>query len=135
MSQKLQTALYLLKRTSTIFLHVDSRTPGLALPARLIGRPQVVLQVGRDLPVPIPDLQISSLGVSATLSFHGEPHLCVIPWDAVKAMCDETGQGRIFDQAWFDEVAPLLAVEGAAGERSAVPPPHPSERPYLRRVK
>jgi stringent starvation protein B len=128
-TSKLQTALCLLQRTPTIYLHIDARATDLALPAHLIGKPQVLLQIGRNMPVPIPDLQITENGVSATLSFKGKPFRCAVPWGAVKALVGDDGKGAVFDTAWAKEVtAGVGAIAPAA-------PAHPSERPYLRRVK
>jgi hypothetical protein len=132
MKSKLQIAQYLLGRCATIFLHVDTRAGvGICagLPASKLGRPQVILQVGPDMPIPIPDLCIDAHGFRGTLSFNGHPHLCVVSWDAVKAIVGDDGKGAIFDEAWAREVT------AGVGTIAPAVPAHPSERSYLRRVK
>lgn len=102
---KLRAARELLQISSTIFVHVDSRTGGLLdLPLPLMQRPQIVLQVGPDMTVPIPDLSFDGNGMRATLSFGRQMHTCVVPWRAVKAIVTEVGTGAVFDEEWRQEV-------------------------------
>ena len=42
-----------------------------------------ILSYGLDMPVPIPDLEITDVGISATLSFDRAPHKTFVPWEAV----------------------------------------------------
>jgi hypothetical protein len=44
-----------------------------------------VLSYGLDMPVPIPDLEVTDSGISATLSFSREPFKTFVPWEAVLA--------------------------------------------------
>ncbi len=92
-----KTALkYLLKHGSP-FVHFDGRTEGCKMPPRLIGNPQVVLQFGYNMAVPIPDMKVDNLGVSGTLSFRGVPFFCFVPWNAIFAVVGEDGKGAVFD--------------------------------------
>lgn len=130
---KLQVVNHLLGRTPSVFLHCDGRVVGLQLPAHLLGTPLVVLQIGHDMPVPIPDLKLDDRGVTATLHFRGGFFPCVIPWDAVKVACGSDGRGVVFDYPWFHEASAAIEAVGLTGNPDV--PRHPSERPWLRRVK
>lgn len=92
---KREVAEALLERGS-VFLHLDPRHEGVSIPAWLRKQPQVVLQVGLGMAIPIPDLEVDDEGVRATLSFNRSPYWCVIPWDAVFALVGDDGRGRVF---------------------------------------
>jgi len=49
----------------------------------------IVLDLGLNMPVPIPDLAITNTGISATLSFNRRPYHCFIPWEAVFCVVGE----------------------------------------------
>jgi hypothetical protein len=85
---------------SPIYVHLDSRREDVVVPEEHKGKNQLVLQIGYDLPNPIPDLEISGDGFSGTLSFHHEPFLCRVPWSAVYGLVDEHGKGGI----WYTSV-------------------------------
>jgi stringent starvation protein B len=118
-----------------------------------------VLQVGLDMPVPIPDLRVDEEGVFGTLSFKGVPFGCTVPWSAVFALVGDDGKGMIWSAEMPHEVAGELERDARPeGERaslvyldsfrtadrrpSSMPPRKKSERPpapsrpaYLRVVK
>lgn len=139
MTSKVRTAHQLLARSPNVWLHCDTRvSDGLIVPNKIRHKAHVVLQVGLNMPVPIPDLTFDDDGFSGTLSFRGKPFRCVVPWAAIKAMVCEDDKGVIFDQSWFDEMSGSIADKGLTGAPVPTPEPravHPSERPYLRRVK
>ena len=60
---------------------VDTSTPGVEVPKHL-GK-MVELYLGHDMDPPIPDLWHDDEGVTATLTFNGEPSFCKFPWAAV----------------------------------------------------
>lgn len=130
------------------------------MPARLRTQAQVVLQVGLDMPVPIPDLRVDEEGIFGTLSFRGIPFTCFVPWGAIFALVGEDAKGMVWSKEMPNEVASALVREsrresGAKAElvhldqfreresrRSMVAPKRRSERPatwdrpsYLRVVK
>jgi hypothetical protein len=76
--------------------------PGLIVPdaVRIDG---VVLEYGDNLAKPIPDLEASDDGVSATLPFHGKAEKTFVPWPAVVKMTQEGG----FVSLWPIEVEKL----------------------------
>lgn len=113
---KLDVARCLLARGS-VFVHLDSRLPGVVVPEEHLGKRHLVLQLGRSLPIPIPDLWVSGAGVTGTLSFGGAPFECRIGWRAVYAMCGEDSRGFV----WPESVPGGLRVE-LEGELERLPP-------------
>jgi stringent starvation protein B len=55
-----------------------------------------VLQYGRNMPIPIADLEVTDAGVSATLSFSRIPHRTYVPWSAVYAVTCTNGSGVLY---------------------------------------
>jgi len=91
----------------TVFVHLDPRRERVAIPEWLRTQPQVVLQIGLDMPVPIPDLRVDDTGVLATLSFQRTPFTCSVPWEAVFALVGDDGKGMV----WPDDLPPEIAAE------------------------
>jgi stringent starvation protein B len=104
-----------LLRSSWAYLHVDGRADGVELPEWL-REPAVKLQIGYDMPLPIPDLAIDDEGVRATLSFQRTPHLCRIPWRAIFAISDLDGRGAMFPDDVPPEVSARATVEEPPAE-------------------
>lgn len=156
---KRDVARALLLRGS-VFVHLDPRRLGVLVPARLRDQAQVVLQVGLDMPVPIPDLRVDEEGIFGTLSFKGIPFTCFVPWSAVFALVGDDARGMVWSKEMPDEIASALVRESrlrtekpvglvrldefrrSESRRSMVVPKRRSERPlswdrpaYLRVVK
>jgi len=156
---KKDVARALLLRGS-VFVHLDPRRSGVLVPARLRHQAQVVLQVGLDMPVPIPDLRVDEEGIFGTLSFKGIPFSCFVPWASVFALVGEDAKGMVWSREMPEEIASALVRESkrdgepradlvrlddyrnAEARRSMVAPKRRSERPlswdrpaYLRVVK
>lgn len=91
----------------TVFVHLDPRSDTVAVPPWLKRQPQLVLQVGLDMPVPIPDLRVDDSGVLGTLSFNRTSFTCVVPWDAVFAVVGDDGRGMV----WPASMPPEIAAE------------------------
>ena len=119
-------------------MHLDPRRDGVAVPTWLAKKPQLVLQLGLNFPVPIHDLEIDEAGVRCTLSFNRAPFYCVLPWSAVYALVAEDGQVTVWPSEIPSELVPQAepAVRRDAprdkGEKqnkrpriSVVPPPPP----------
>ena len=90
-----------------MYLHLDPRRFGVVVPRWLRTRPQLVLQVGLDMPVPIPDLKVDDQGISGTLSFNRSPFHISVPWDAVYALVSEDGPMMV----WPDSLPAELRAE------------------------
>jgi hypothetical protein len=128
---KKEVALALLERSS-VYVHLDPRRDAVVVPAWLKKQPQLVLQVGLNMPVPIPDLKLDDDGMSCTLSFNRAPFYCVVPWSSVFAMVGDDGRGVV----WPDDVpaevarqAQVRAVDGGAQKEAARPAPVLSAAP------
>lgn len=96
---KKEVALALLERSS-VHVHLDPRVTSVIVPPWFKSQPQLVLQIGLNMPVPIPDLHLDEDGMSCTLSFNRSPFHCVVPWASVFAMVGEDGRGMV----WPDDV-------------------------------
>lgn len=128
---KLDVARALLLRGS-MFIHLDPRKPGVLVPSRLRSQAQVVLQVGVDMPVPIPDLRVDAEGIFGTLSFRGIGFTCFVPWAAVFALVGEDAKGMVYGEDMPEEIAKQLegearkpkleTVRGGATTFTASPP-------------
>ncbi|MDD9944221.1 MAG: ClpXP protease specificity-enhancing factor SspB [Myxococcales bacterium] len=120
----------------TVFVHLDPRTPDVAVPNWLKSQPQLVLQVGLDMPIPIPDLRVDDRGVYGTLSFNRSPFTCIVPWDAVFAVVGDDGRGMVWPESMPPEIAAEVEREGQRrGAIKTVPPLRPkAERRSLEEV-
>ncbi|MEY4547826.1 MAG: hypothetical protein RL685_4021 [Pseudomonadota bacterium] len=122
---KKAVALDLLERTS-LFVHLDPRRPGVIVPLAFAKQPQLVLQVGLNMAISIPDLEVGETGISCTLSFNRRPHFCRLPWSAIYALIGQEGGGMV----WPEDVPP----EVVAQQRSAAKKEAPARKPTLRAI-
>ena len=109
---KKDVALALLQGPS-LFIHLDPRKPEVIVPLHFKKQAQLVLQVGLNMAVPIPDLNVDDEGVSCTLSFNRSPFWCRLPWTAIYALVGDDRRGMI----WPDEVP--AEVESAQSKPAA----------------
>jgi stringent starvation protein B len=117
---KKEVALALLERSNDrgIYVHLDPRRAGVTVPPWFKKQPQLVLQIGLNMAIPIPDLRLDDDGMRCTLSFSGSPFYCVVPWSVVFAIVGDDARGMV----WPDDVpvevsrqaAPPRAVESPA---------------------
>jgi len=112
---KKEVALALLEGPS-LFVHLDPRADGVVVPKWLRSQAQLVLQIGMNMAVPIPDLRIEDEGISCTLSFNRSPFWCRLPWSAVYALVGEDGRGMV----WPDDVPAELAQQSPRPQLSVV---------------
>ncbi len=146
---KKELLLNLLDKTS-VRIHLDARQETVLVPKHLKTNPQLILQLGAN--VPIRDLDVGDDDVRCTLSFGRSDFYCVIPYRAVFAMVTEDG-GRAM--VWPEDVPPEvtraaevearrlglfdgLRAEPAADTPASRPPSTRSKRelpPYLRVIK
>src|ERR1700682_2243327 len=96
---KKDVALALLERSS-VYVHLDPRPEAVVVPVGFKKQAQLVLQVGLNMSVPIPDLRLDDDGMTCTLSFNRAPFFCVVPWASVFAMVGDDGRGMV----WPDDV-------------------------------
>ncbi|MEM9727785.1 MAG: hypothetical protein AAF997_04315 [Myxococcota bacterium] len=124
---KLEVARYLLSQGS-VFVHLDPRDVGVVVPQWYREEPQLVLQIGLNMPVPIPDLRVDEEGVYGTLSFNRSPFTCRVDWDAVFALAGDDGRGMVWPDSMPQEISEEIEREAGRGD----PPELPEERPSLR---
>lgn len=99
-------------REGWVSLHLDARRLGVAVPPAFATEPHLVLQYGRNMPIPIPDLEVTDEGVSATLSFSREPHKTHVPWSSVYVVACTDGRGILYYEDVPQEVS-LMVPPGA----------------------
>jgi stringent starvation protein B len=124
---KKAVALELLERTS-VFVHLDPRRPSVLVPPEFTKQPQLVLQIGLNMAIQIPDLDVNDEGISCTLSFNRRPHFCLLPWSAIYALIGEQGGGMV----WPEDVPPEVVSQRQPG--AAKKDTRPS-RPNLRAIE
>lgn len=120
---KIDVARLLLTRGS-VFVHLDPREASVVVPQWYRTEPQLVLQVGFNMPVPIPDLRVDENGIYGTLSFNRSPFTCSVDWDAVFALAGDDGRGMV----WPDSV-PYEISQEIEREAGREPPPKPEPEP------
>jgi stringent starvation protein B len=102
---KKEVALALLER-SNVDVYLDPRAEGVVVPPQFRKEPRLILKIGLNMPVAIPDLRLDDDSMSCTLSFSRSPFFCVVPWSSVFAMVGDDGRGMV----WPDDVPQELAV-------------------------
>jgi stringent starvation protein B len=116
-----------------VSLHLDARRPGVVVPAPFASHPHLVLQYGRNMPIAIPDLEVTEAGVSATLSFSRVPHRTYVPWSAVYVISCSDASGVLYREdlpaelhGFGEPVADRVAEGGAeGGTEVSAPAPEP----------
>jgi stringent starvation protein B len=116
---KLEVAKALLER-SRVFVYLDPRRVGSGVPETFRKDPKLVLQVGPDMSIPTLDLDFGDDAITCTLKFSQKPFRCVIPWHAVFALTDDSGQGIV-----WDEDVPAEIVEAQSQARAPKRQPAP----------
>ena len=123
---KKEVALALLER-SNVDVYLDPRAKGVVVPPQFRKEPRLILKIGLNMPVPIPDLRLDDESMSCTLSFNRAKFFCVVPWLSVFAMVGDDGRGMV----WPDDVPQELAVRvvddrskerDGAGREAETPP-------------
>jgi len=122
---KKDVALALLEQ-ATVLVHLDPRGDEVQVPAWFKRQPQLVLQIGLNMPKPIPDLNVDDDGISCTLSFSNAPHFCQLPWSSVYALIGASGRGMV----WPDDVPKEVAGQYVV----TTPKEEPKPRAALRAV-
>jgi stringent starvation protein B len=102
---KKEVALALLER-SNVDIYLDPRSQGVVVPPQFRKEPRLILKIGLNMPVPIPDLRLDDESMSCTLSFNRAKFFCVVPWPSVFAMVGDDGRGMV----WPDDVPQELAA-------------------------
>ncbi len=100
-----------------VSVHLDARRLGVDVPKNLRSEPRLVLQYGRDMPLPIPDLEVSEAGVRATLSFARTPQATMVPWSAIYIIACTDGRGVLYQEDIPEELLALVQpVDAETGQ-------------------
>jgi hypothetical protein len=121
---KKDVALALLER-STMRVFLDPRPVSVTVPPWLKKQPQLLLEIGLNMPVPVRDLRVDDDGMSCTLSFNRAPFFCVLPWSSIFALVDSEGRGMV----WPDDAPPEVPRQGQARSLDAADRPAPKPAP------
>ncbi len=116
---KKDVALALIQTASSVYVHLDPRGTEVLVPAFLKKQPQLVLQIGLNMAVPIPDLDVGDEALSCTLSFNRRPEYCYLPWQAIFGLVGEDGRGMIWPESVPSEVATQAAGRRAGPGKDA----------------
>ena len=115
-----------LLQDASLYVHLDPRGEDVVVPPQFHGQSQLVLQLGFNMAVKIPDLEVDEKGIGCTLSFNRMPHWCFLPWGSIYALVGEDGRGMI----WPDDVPSEVAAENRRAGFKVVPKDSkPGERP------
>lgn len=106
-----------------VFVHLDPRREGVIVPQWFKNQPQLVLQLGLNMAIPIPDLELGDDAITCTLSFSRQRHFCRLPWSAIYALLGDDARGTV----WPDDVPPEVAAQSPA--RKPQPKLAPAEAP------
>lgn len=131
---KKEVALALLER-SNVDVYLDPRATGVVVPPQFRTEARLVLKIGLNMPVPIPDLHLDDESMTCTLSFNRIPFYCAVPWSSVFAMVGDDGRGMV----WPDDVPSELALraveERRPPETTAAQPRTPAARAASARAR
>lgn len=122
---KKEVALHLLEEGPSLFVHLDPRRAGVQVPKWFTGQAQLVLQVGLNMSIPIPDLKVEEMGISCTLSFSRTPFWCRLPWSSIFALVGEDGLGMV----WPEDVPPEVALQMQKQQKDGPAKPAPARKP------
>ncbi len=111
----------LLLEGPSVFVHLDPRLPRVHVPPHVSKQAHLVLQVGLNMAISIPDLDVGEEGITCTLSFNRAPFWCRLPWAAVFALVGEDGRGMV----WPESVPPELAGSQQRSPLRMVPKKRP----------
>lgn len=122
---KRQIIEQLLSEEDFILMVVLPTCEGVKLPDDLMqaGDP-VGINIGMNMAIPVPDLEITDQGISATLSFNRVPFPCAFPWPAVVQVSADLEHLIWVEPPTADELG-----------KEAEPEPEPEpEKPHLKLV-
>lgn len=119
-SEKKRELLETLLDKGMTLVALDGGAAGVDLPERLLGDPQVRLNLSYRFGLPI---ELDDEGVRARLTFAGVPHDCKIPWGAIYLAHSHVSEEQyLFLADVPDALLPGNAVAVAEGEGEAEEP-------------
>lgn len=106
-------ALAAMRWRGDVFVHLDPRSRGVAVPAWLSDRPQLVLQLP-SLASEWGELRETDDGITASLVFNRAPVPVVLTWEAVYAFVAQDGEVRVFPPSIPRELRPSATSPSVA---------------------
>jgi len=122
----------MLLESADVFVHLDPRRDHVIVPPHLKQQAHLILQIGLNMPVSIPDLEVTDEGITCTLSFNRSPVWCRLPWSAIYAVVsnDTDARGMVWPDDVPREVAFRFIKQGEAQPApGAAPAPVPAPAP------
>lgn len=118
-NQTKQKQLLELLQEGPVMVFIDTRCPGVVVPERFRGSPD--LKLNFDYAFHIPDFEVREDGLVATLSFSQTPHFCAIPFEAIWQMVNTKNQKNFaYPESFPHEVIHELLGQARRGLK--VPP-------------
>ena len=122
----------LLNEYGLISLYIDARRENVIVPEHLKNTAQLILDIGYNLVVPIPDLTVSEQGIASTLSFNRQLFTCFIPWDSLFAVrVEEQYWGQVI--MWKDNVP--VGIDKVTDKASKKAVPWSNKSSHLKLIK
>lgn len=97
---------------------------GVVVPAWLLDRPAIVLDLGWGLARPTHDIQTDEHGIRVTLSFGGAPFPCEIPWPSVFMVVAFAEPGNL-----DSSIGMAIWPDASPAEPAAEEPPVSAKKP------
>lgn len=98
---KHEITINLLATGNILTIFINMGIPGIEAPSEMFSNYQfpkhMPINIGLNMPVGIPDLQVDEWGICGTLSFNRKPFYCRFPWQSVYTVLDTVRQeGALF---------------------------------------
>lgn len=123
----------MLLESADVFIHLDPRREHVIVPPHLKQQAHLILQIGLNMPVAIPDLEVTDEGITCTLSFNRSPIWCRLPWSSIYAVVSNDTDAR--GMVWPDDVPQEVAFRFIKqGEGQPAPAPVPAPAPAIAAV-
>ena len=111
---KCEALQLLIRHSPYVFVVVNTQARGVRMPEGL--DPVVTVQIGNELAVPIPDIQLDERGLTMTLSFNRANHPCYMPWASIIGARTAGGEVMVgFAGVEAEEDKPRLTIVGGDG--------------------
>jgi hypothetical protein len=109
-NQTKQKQLLELLQEGPVMVFIDTRCPGVLVPERFRGEPD--LKLNFDYAFRIPDFEVREDGLIATLSFSQTPHFCALPFESIWQMVNTKNQKNFA----YPESFPLEMIHELLGQ-------------------
>lgn len=127
-----------------VLVHLDSRRDGVSVPTHLQNNPTLTLKLSYLFQS---KTTVSEEAISSFLKFSGSYFECILPWEAIWGMTNDTSQNQVWPEDLPKEVvasvspqpkavaAELTAVAAPAESTPSEPAAAKRQPPMLKRIK